>query len=98
MDGRKRPGGAEKARLKKKKDTGVGCCQMCQAYRAYRITELAKLTKLTAYIHTSVSYTHTYEMLTCIQVKHLYVSIRNTHACTYENAYIYIVEHLYIHN
>src|SRR4029434_5740085 len=33
MDRRKRPGGAEKARLKKKKDTGVGCCHMCQAYR-----------------------------------------------------------------
>src|SRR4029434_2097189 len=33
MDGRQRPVGAEKARLKKKKDTGVGCCQMCQAYR-----------------------------------------------------------------
>ena len=36
-----------------------------------------------AYIHTSVAYTHTYEMLTFIQVKHLYVSIWNTHASTY---------------
>ena len=36
-----------------------------------------------AYIHTSVAYTHAYEMLTFIQVKHLYVSIWNTHASTY---------------
>ena len=31
MDGRKKPGGAEKARLKKRKT--LDCCKMCQAYR-----------------------------------------------------------------